>query len=190
MIKTLNYYFEISKMNRLNLLFFVAMLSTTPQTQAQSWLDSLKSMMGIEQEKAEALNINDMVSTVTDSLGVTQQQASGGLGSLFTLAKNNISAEQYSQLASVLPGVDTLLKAAPDVSAMTSEGGLSGLMDKAADYNESLKAINKVKKQFESLGLDPKMITQFAAKAKEYLDTEEGQQAKELLSKGLGKLLG
>jgi hypothetical protein len=175
-------------MKTISLLLVVATLSIAPQTQAQGWLDSLKSMIGIEQEKAEMPNISDMVGSVTDSLGVTQSQASGGLGALFNYAKDNISAEQFSRLSGALPGVDELLKAAPDVSAMASEGGLGGLMDKAANYNESLKAINDLKKQFESLGLDPEMIAQFATKAKEYLDTEEGQQAKELLIEGLGKL--
>ena len=177
-------------MKKLSLLLAVATLSIAPHSQAEGWLDSLKSMIGMEQEKAETANISDMVSSVTDSLGVTESQANGGLGSLFNYAKDNITAEQFSQLSGALPGVDELVKAAPDVSAMASEGGLGGLMDKAANYNDSLKAINDVKKQFESLGLDAGMITQFAAKAKEYLDTEEGKQAKELLNKGLGKLLG
>lgn len=177
-------------MKKINLLLAVAALSIAPHTQAQGWLDSLKNMIGIGQEKAATLNISDMVSSVTDSLGVTQTQASGGLSSLFNYAKDNISTEQFAQLSGALPGVDELLKVVPDVSEMASEGGLGGLMDKAANYNESLKAINNVKKQFESLGLDPEMIAQFATKAKEYLDTDEGKQAKELLSKGLGKLLG
>jgi hypothetical protein len=177
-------------MKKLNLLLVLAALSFQPQALAQGWLDSLKSMVGLGEEKPAAPNIGDMVSSVTDSLGVTQTQATGGLGSLFNYAKDNISSEQFSQLSAALPGVGDLIKAAPDVSKMASEGGFGGLMDKAASYNDSLKAINDVKKQFEALGLDPEMITQFIGKTREYLDTEEGKQAKELLTQGLGKLLG
>jgi hypothetical protein len=177
-------------MKKLSILLTIAALSFQPQVHAEGWLDSLKSMIGMGEEAPAAPNISDMVSSVTDSLGVTESQATGGLGSLFNYAKDNISAEQFGQLSSALPGVGDLLKSAPDVSNIASEGGLGGLLDKAADYSDSLKAINDVKKQFGALGLDPEMITQFIGKAKEYLDTEEGKQAKELLSKGLGNLLG
>ncbi|MFT6899412.1 MAG: hypothetical protein ACJA13_003848 [Paraglaciecola sp.] len=131
-----------------------------------------------------------MVSSVTGSLGVTNTQAAGGLGAIFKFAKDNITPDQYSLLAKALPGVGGLLESVPDVSTMASEGGLGGILDKAASYNESLKAINEVKKQFAALGLKPEMITQFVAKAQSYLDTPEGQQAKQLLTQGVGKLLG
>ena len=53
-----------------------------------------------------------------------------------------------------------------------------------------LKAINDVKKQFEALGLKPEMITGFVKQAQAYLDTEQGKEAKKMLTEGLGKLLG
>jgi hypothetical protein len=76
----------------------------------------------------------------------------------------------------------------PDISDMKSEGGLSGLMDKAANYNDSLKAANELKKQFESLGLSPEMITQVVTSAQTYLDTDEGKKIKEQLMQGLSSL--
>ena len=48
-----------------------------------------------------------------------------------------------------------------------------------------VKSINEIKKQFEALGLKPEMITAFISQAKSYLDTEQGQQAKDLLMQGL-----
>ena len=50
--------------------------------------------------------------------------------------------------------------------------------------------LNDVKKQFEALGLNSEMISNFIASAQSYLDTEQGQQAKKMLTEGLGKLLG
>ena len=78
----------------------------------------------------------------------------------------------------------------PDVSKLSSAGGLGGLLDKAAEYSDSLKSINDVKKQFEALGLKPEMISSFVSSAQGYLDSEEGQSAKKVLTDGLGKLLG
>ncbi|WP_158768180.1 DUF2780 domain-containing protein [Paraglaciecola sp. L1A13] len=177
-------------MKKLSVVLTVAALSIQPQAHAEGWLDSIKNMLGMEtQQEAATPSITGMVSSVTDSLGVTQSQASGGLGAIFNYAKDNISSEQYSQLADALPGVGGLLESVPDISSMTSEGGLGGILDKASSYNDSLKALNDVKKQFEALGLKPEMITQFVSKAQAYLDTPEGQQAKQLLTQGLGKLL-
>ncbi|MFQ3194332.1 MAG: hypothetical protein ACI9N3_001150 [Colwellia sp.] len=78
----------------------------------------------------------------------------------------------------------------PDISKLSSGKGLGGLLDKAAQYSDSLKAVNDVKKQFEALGLKPEMISSFISSAQGYLDTEQGQQAKQVLTQGLGKLLG
>ena len=78
--------------------------------------------------------------------------------------------------------------AVPDISEVASEGGLSGLMDKAANYNDSLKAVNELKKQFEALGLKPEMIMQVVNSAKSYLDTDEGKKIKEQLMQGLSQL--
>lgn len=178
-------------MKKLSMVLTIAALSMQPQAHAQGWLDSIKGMFGMSAEQEAATpSVDGMVSSVTESLGVTTPQATGGLGAIFNYAKDNISSDQYSQLANALPGVGGLLEAVPDVSSMASEGGLGGILDKAASYNESLKAINEVKKQFAALGLKPEMITQFVSKAQSYLDTPEGQQAKQLLTQGLGKLLG
>jgi hypothetical protein len=129
---------------------------------------------------------------LTSSLNVDSEQASGGMGAIFNYVKNNVSAEQFGQLAKSLPGVEGLVGQMPDVSKTSekSSGGLSGLLDKASEYSDSLKSVNDVKNQFEALGLKPEMITSFVSSAKTYLDSEQGQDAKKILTEGLGKLLG
>tara|TARA_R110002167_G_scaffold109303_8_gene278592 strand:+ start:3203 stop:3742 length:540 start_codon:yes stop_codon:yes gene_type:complete len=176
------------KLQHLSLI--LAALAFSPQSHAEGWLDSLKSMLGmeVEAEKPAMPNVGDMISSVSGKLGVSDSQASGGLASLFNYAKGNLSTEQFSGLADSLPGVSDLLKSVPDVSNMASEGGLGGLMDKAANYSDSLKAVNDVKKQFEALGLKPEMIMQYVNAAKAYLDTDEGKRIKDTLMQGLSKL--
>ena len=131
-----------------------------------------------------------LVDMLTGSLDVNSDQASGGMGAIFNYVKNNVSTEQFSQLAKSLPGVEGLVGQMPDVSKLSSSEGLGGLLDKASEYSDSLKSINDVKKQFEALGLKPEMISSFVSSAQSYLDTEQGQQAKQVLTDGLGKLLG
>ena len=178
-------------MKKLTALVVVLSLGFTHPVYAQSWLDSIKSALGFGEETEQTMpSVKEMVGILTESLDVNQSQAEGGLGSIFNYVKGNVSADQFSQLSDALPGIGEIIKSAPDVSKMAEGEGLSGLLDKASEYSESLKAVNDVKKQFESLGLSPEMIAQFVQQAQSYLDTEQGQQAKQLLSEGLGKLLG
>ena len=144
----------------------------------------------MQQSTSSGLNTADMVALLSDSLSVDTSQASGGLGSLFNLVKNNVSSEQFSQLSQALPGVDSLIDQMPDISKLTSSGGVSSLLDKASQYSDSLKAVNDVKKQFEALGLSPDMISNFISTTQQYLNTEQGKEARSIFSQGINKLIG
>lgn len=174
---------------KISYLFIVASAITfAPQSHAEGWLDSIKSMFGMEAETPAMPNVTDMISSVSESVGINKSQAQGSLASIFNYAKENISPEQFSGLSESLPGLDSLMGSVPDISEITSKGGLSGLMDKAASYNDSLKAVNELKKQFEALGLSPEMISKVINSAKAYLDTDEGQKIKAQLMQGLSQL--
>ena len=178
-------------------LALLVTLNFSAHANAEGWLDSLKNLVGLgdtaEQtstesttvkQAAETPDIMGMISQVSESLNVNSAQAEGGVASLVNFAKNNLSGGDFSQLAKSLPGVDGILSKVPDISNLSSEG-LGGLLDKASEYSDSVKSINEIKKQFEALGLKPEMITAFISQAKSYLDTEQGQQAKDLLMQGL-----
>lgn len=178
-------------MKKLATILAVFTLTFSMQSHAEGWFDSIKSMIGMGEETQDASpSAGAMVGQLLENLDVDQKQAEGGLGSIFNYAKENMSGDKFSQLSDTLPGLGDLLNAAPDVSEMAGEGGLGGLMDKAAEYNDSLKAINEVKKQFEALGLKPEMIMQYVKQAQAYLDTDEGQKAKQLLGDSFAKFMG
>ena len=187
-------------MKKLIVLLTVSTLSTSVLAQETSWFDSLKNLVGLGDTKEQSVtdsasampSTDGLVDMLTNSLSVNTDQASGGMGAIFNYVKNNVSKEQFGQLTSSLPGVDGLVSQMPDISELSSGSseGLGGLLDKASQYSESLKSINDVKKQFEALGLDPEMISSFISSAQSYLDTEQGQQAKQVFTDGLGKLFG
>ena len=180
------------------ILLTCSTLLLAANVQAKNELDSLKSMIGLSDKKeqststnstqtTDALSISGMLSQVSNSLNVTQKQAEGGIASLFSFAKDNSSSTDFSQLAKSIPGVDSILSKVPSIGK--SSGGLGGLLDQASQYSDSIKSVNNIKKQFEALGLSPEMISQFITQAQSYLDTEQGQQAKDLLTQGLAKLI-
>ena len=187
-------------MKKLIVLLTLSTLSSSVLAQETSWLDSLKNLIGLGEVKEQTVEKNSsvmpsadgLVGMLTSGLGVNNEQASGGMGAIFNYVKNNVSTNEFSQLAKSIPGVDGLVSQMPDISKLSSGSseGIGGLLNKASEYSDSLKAINDVKNQFEALGLKPEMISNFITTAQSYLNTEQGQQAKKMLTEGLGKLLG
>lgn len=191
-------------MNKTIIALTCAAIAVSTPSHAEGWFDKLKSAVGIGEEQAaptkdvaeqvkeqanESFDISGMVSQVTGALDVNKGQAEGGLGAIFNYAKDNISTDKFSEISSSLPGLDGILSKVPDVSKLSSGEGLGGLLDKASSYSDSLKSINEIKKQFEALGLKPEMITKFIEQAQSYLDTEQGQKAKQYLTEGLAALM-
>lgn len=179
-------------------LIFTCLFATTIpfQSMADGWLDSITSIFSSTSEDAAvvdnhtATSVNGLLGNLTSSLGVTNEQAEGGLASIMNYVKENVTASDFNQIGQSLPGLSGIMQAVPDVSNMTAGNGLSGLMDKVGSYSDSLKAVNEVKKQFETLGLSPDMVSQFVNQIQRYLNTPQGAEAKKLVMQGVGKLLG
>jgi hypothetical protein len=178
-------------MTATRVLVLLGALTFSQVSLANDLLSSAKSLLGTTEESTSTLSVTDMVSSVSDSLGITTEQATGSLGSIFDYAKDNISADQLTTLSDSLPGLDTLLDAVPEVSSddsETSTSSLGGLMSTAAKYSDSLSSIAALQSQFEALGLDADMITQVIQSAYTYLDSEQGEEVKALLQTGLSSL--
>ncbi len=139
--------------------------------------------------------IQDLVSQLTSQLGVTEDQAKGGAGALFNIAKDKLGAGEFSQITSAIPGVTDLMSAAP---AATTEGESSGggLMGMAASALGAvtggggalgkLGAMASAASAFKSLGLDTGMITKFLPIVMGFAKTQGGEGVQGLLSKVMG----
>src|ERR1044072_9635469 len=55
----------------------------------------------------------ELVGKLTKELSLTPEQAVGGAGALFGVAKSRLKPEDFLKVANVVPGMDGLLKAAP-----------------------------------------------------------------------------
>ncbi len=135
-----------------------------------------------------------LLPTLTNQLGVTETQAQGGMGSLLQVAQGALSSGEFSQLSQGIPGVDTLLAAAPALSSKSSGGNaLTGMLANAGGMAAGLGSIAKLNEQFEALGLSTDMIVQFATLAVDYFSNSSDSgtdQTGALLQKGLGAILG
>jgi hypothetical protein len=120
----------------------------------------------------------DLVGLLTDQLGVTDDQAAGGAGAIFEYAQNQLEPDGFSQIAQVVPNMDSLLGAAPksETSGLVDQG-LSAL---GADAG-SLGKLAALAGPFNQLGLSPDMVSQFVPIVLDYVKSTGGESALGLL---------
>ena len=121
-----------------------------------------------------------LIGSLVDTLGVSEEQATGGAGAVFKEAKNNMSFGDYSQLLSAVPGIDSLISAAPQTGGLAGKassllGGSGGSATGMANLADS----------FSKLGLAPDMVNQFVPVILDFVQSEGGQQAMTLLKSAL-----
>jgi hypothetical protein len=117
----------------------------------------------------------ELVGALSKEIGATPEQAAGAAGALFGVAKSRLNANDFSQIATAVPGMDTLLKAAPGggTSAALSQlgGGASGLAGAAS--------------AFSKIGLSPDMVSKAVPVLTSYVTKSGGSKAGSLLAGAL-----
>ena len=72
--------------------------------------------------------MDDLIRRLTRELGVTRDQARGGLVALLRTGQQNMQRRDFEQFVADIPGADRLLRDAPAQSTMSSlAGGLGSL---------------------------------------------------------------
>ena len=123
----------------------------------------------------------ELVGKLTKELSITPEQAIGGSGALFGLAKGKLKPEDFTKVADVVPGMDGLLKAAPkpkkESTDMLSSVG-SMLPGKAG-------ALASVAGSFKELGLSPEQAIKFVPIMTKFVDLKGGAGVAKILSGAL-----
>src|SRR5262245_25639972 len=110
-----------------------------------------KAPAATEAAKAAASASPELVGALSKELGSTPEQAAGAAGSLLGVAKSRLKADEFSQIASAVPGIESLLKAAPGAAAVGTAGGVSQMAGGASGLASAASAFTK-------LGLKPDMV--------------------------------
>ena len=91
-----------------------------------------------------------------------------------------MSGGDYSQLLSALPGIDSLIKAAP------GSGGLAGTAaSMLGSSSGSLQGLSALTGSFDKLGLSPDMVDKYVSVILDFAQSEAGQQTMTLLKSAL-----
>ncbi len=112
---------------------------------------------------------------VTQSMGVTEAQAKGGLGAIFMAAKATLAPEDYKLIADAVPDINSYISAAPPSNQL-----VSGAMGLLGGSQETAAAANLLA-QFNDLGLGADMIAGFSQQAAEYIKGNSEAASEKLL---------
>jgi hypothetical protein len=150
------------------------------------WVLLVMGMVGASLSPARA-ETSGLVGHLTKQLGVTEEQATGGSGSVLSLAKSRLSPDEFSQVAGAVPEMDTLLGAAP---AVEGKGGVTDTAASAASSmlgsgGGSLGSLASLVGPFQQLGLSPDMIGKFVPSILEYVGGKGGSGVQSLLAGAL-----
>jgi hypothetical protein len=121
------------------------------------------------------------VDLLSSQPGVTKDQAQGGAGSIFQLAKQNLSVEDFSIIAKAVPGIDKMIGAAPKVEGSSSSlKGISSMMG-----SNKIGGMASLTSSFEKLGMSGDMVNKFMPIILDYVNKNGGEHAMNLLKGAL-----
>jgi hypothetical protein len=127
-----------------------------------------------------AISANELIQNLTNQLGITTEQATGGAGALFNLAKSQLTSEDFSQIAAAVPDIDNLIAAAPAVTESTT-GAVSSMLGSES----GLGSLASLASSFSKLGLSSDMIGQFTPIVLDYLQQAGGTNLMEMMKGAL-----
>jgi hypothetical protein len=121
----------------------------------------------------------ELVGQLTNGLSVTPEQATGGAGALFGLAKTKLSPADFGKIAAVVPGMDSFLKAAPSTGAGSDLSNLTGSLP------GNVGGLASAATAFQKLGLSPDMVGKFVPILTSFVQSKGGANVASLLSGAL-----
>jgi DNA-directed RNA polymerase beta' subunit len=138
-------------------LVITALLGAGLSLQAGMFDDAMKQVGGYNQSATQTTQTgtqtesNGLLSSLTNSLGITNKQAAGGTAALLQAASQSMPKENYTDLLKSVPGFESIANSGLAGSAMNMLGG-SDMVGQA----------------FKALGMDNTMIGKFAPIILEY----------------------
>ena len=116
---------------------------------------------------------NSLINSIMTSTGVDKDQAMGGTGALFEMAKGKMDKTDFDKVSDVVPDMDSMMDAIPALS-----GGSSMLGSVAT----TLTGMPKVLAVFDKLGISQDKVALFTPIIVNYVEDKGGE--------ALGKILG
>jgi Protein of unknown function VcgC/VcgE (DUF2780) len=121
----------------------------------------------------------ELVDSLSKELGASPAQAGAAAGALFGVAKSRMKPADFSQVAAAVPGMASLLKAAPQASAVAATSGALGQLAGAGGGLASAASA------FSKLGLSPDLIAKAVPVLTSFVSKSGGASVGSLLASAL-----
>jgi len=125
----------------------------------------------------------ELLNQLTQNLGVTQEQARGGTGLIMRMAREKLDGADFNQVANIIPGVENLIKAAPEPSG--TEKALGTITSTPAGETEGLGNLVNLTGGFSKLGLGTEMIGRFVPIVLSFVQSKGGTDTRSILERVL-----
>ncbi|MFZ2171073.1 MAG: DUF2780 domain-containing protein [Methylococcaceae bacterium] len=160
---------------------------TAVQKTVDSARQATQSVQSGAKEVADVEEIamqGSLTDTLVKKLGITNEQAQGGAGALFQVAKGKLDAGQFAELSQSVPEMNSLLNAVPKQSGALSglAGSVSSVMGDSSNAYGNLAGLAST---FKTLNLSPDMVDQFVPVVFDYVRTKGGDLTANILQSAL-----
>jgi hypothetical protein len=116
----------------------------------------------------------DLVAALSKELSATPEQAAGAAGALFGTAKSRLAPADWTKVAQAVPGMASLLKAAPAAAG----GGAANPLSPVAGLASAASAFSK-------LGLSPDLVAKAVPVLTSFVGKSGGADVAKLLAGAL-----
>ena len=113
-----------------------------------------------------SLKSSPLTGMLTSQLGVTEQQATGGVGSILTLAQEKLIKGDFDKVAAVVPGASKYMDQAKKLGAVTGP----------------IKDMNGLKSALGRLAMSPDTINKFVPAVSNFVGKAGGSEVGNLLA--------
>ena len=126
---------------------------------------------------------NALISYAAEKLEMSEKTITGGLGSLFKVAKDNLSKDNFSMLTKAIPDINSYIAQAPNDSSSSFTSLLSG-----SETGKQAASLNYLDSAFKKLGIPKESLPAMVNTVSGYLDSNGYGEAAGMLKKGLSFL--
>lgn len=150
-----------------------------PSSSENPLIDASAESKHAASEKVNA-NPSPLADRLADQLGITSDQGAAGAGSIFRYVKQKMSPEEFRKIHSLIPDFDQIVDGGPaaEISSLSDQIGDTETKD------PELAAI-LLKNDFDQFGLAPDMLGKFVPVIVEYVKSQGGEPAANLLQNAL-----
>lgn len=125
----------------------------------------------------------ELINMLTKQLGISDEQAQGGAGLFFKMAKDKLGSGEFEQITASVPEAESLADAAPGSGLIGS--ALGGLASSLSSGDANLGNLAGLVSGFTKLGLDADMLGKFVPIILSFVKGKGGDTVQHLLSKVL-----